>query len=60
VHGPLPERTKRSKHPRPDMYKAALQDVASIAGLLITTEAMVAEKPKKETAPAMPPGGMDY
>jgi chaperonin GroEL len=35
---------------------------ASIAGLLITTEAMVAEKPKKETPmPAMPPGGgMDY
>jgi len=35
---------------------------ASIAGLLITTEAMVAEKPKKETPmPGMPPGGgMDY
>jgi hypothetical protein len=32
----------------------------AIAGLLITTEAMVAEKPKKETpAPAMPGGGMD-
>jgi chaperonin GroEL len=39
----------------------ALQDGALIAGLLMTTEAMVAEKPKKETpAPAMPPGGMDY
>jgi hypothetical protein len=41
----------------------ALQDVASIAGLLVTTEAMVAEKPKKETPamPGMPPGGgMDY
>ena len=38
--------------------RVALQDGASIAGLLITTEAMVAEKPKKETpAPAMPPGG---
>ena len=34
----------------------ALQDAASIAGLLITTEAMVAERPK-EAAPAMPPGG---
>jgi len=33
----------------------ALQDAASVAGLLITTEAMVAEKPKKK-APAMPPG----
>src|SRR5215831_17563333 len=36
----------------------ALQDAASIAGLLITTEVMVAEVPKKETAPAMPAGGM--
>jgi len=42
--------------------RTALQDAASVAGLLITTEAMVAEKPKKETpaAPAMPPGDMDY
>ena len=50
-----------------DMYKAgivdpakvvrtALQDAASVAGLLITTEAMVAEVPKKEP-PAMPGGG---
>ncbi len=44
------------------VVRTALQDAASIAGLLITTEAMVAEKPKKETpTPAMPPGGgMDY
>jgi len=36
----------------------ALQNAASVAGLLLTTEAMVAEKPKpKEEAPAMPPGG---
>jgi chaperonin GroEL len=43
------------------VVRAALQGAASIAGLLITTEAMVAEKPKKESAaPAMPPGGMDY
>ena len=41
------------------VVRTALQDAASIAGLLITTEAMVAEKPKKET-PAMPGGGMDY
>ncbi len=41
------------------VVRTALQDAASIAGLLITTEAMVAEKPKKETpAPAMPGGGM--
>jgi len=40
--------------------RTALQNAASIAGLLLTTEAMVAEKPeeKKEAAPGMPPGGM--
>ena len=44
------------------VVRTALQDAASIAGLLMTTEAMVAEKPKKETPmPPMPPGGgMDY
>jgi chaperonin GroEL len=41
------------------VVRAALQNAASIAGLLITTEAMVAERPKKETeAPGMPGGGM--
>ena len=38
------------------VVRAALQGAASIAGLLITTEAMVAELPKKQ-APAMPAGG---
>jgi chaperonin GroEL len=42
------------------VVRTAIQDAASVAGLLITTEAMVAEKPKKEAAPAMPPGGMDF
>ena len=47
------------------VVRCALQDAASVAGLLITTEAMVAELPKKEAAiPAMPGGGgmggMDY
>jgi len=42
------------------VVRTALQDAASVAGLLITTEAMVAELPKKEAAPAMPAGGMDY
>jgi chaperonin GroEL len=43
------------------VVRTALQDAASVAGLLITTEAMIAEKPKKESpAPAMPGGGMDY
>jgi chaperonin GroEL len=40
------------------VVRTALQDAASIAGLLITTEAMVAEKPKKAAPPAPPP--MDY
>jgi chaperonin GroEL len=37
----------------------ALQNAASVASLILTTEAMVAELPKEEAAPAMPPGGMD-
>ncbi|MCA1244628.1 chaperonin GroEL [Stappia stellulata] len=42
------------------VVRTALQDAASVAGLLITTEAMVAELPKKDGggAPAMPGGGM--
>jgi chaperonin GroEL len=39
------------------VVRTALQDAASIASLLITTEAMVAERPKKEAAPAGAPGG---
>jgi chaperonin GroEL len=43
------------------VVRTALQDAASVAGLLVTTEAMIAEKPKKETASAMPAGaGMDF
>jgi hypothetical protein len=44
------------------VVRAALQGAASVAGLLITTEAMVAELPKKQS-PAMPGGpggGMDF
>jgi chaperonin GroEL len=41
------------------VVRSALQDAASVAGLLITTEAMIAEAPKKDTPmPAMPGGGM--
>ncbi|MFE1603040.1 chaperonin GroEL [Methylobacterium sp. ID0610] len=41
------------------VVRTALQDAASVAGLLVTTEAMVADAPKKEAAaPAMPGGGM--
>ncbi len=42
------------------VVRSALQDAASVAGLLVTTGAMIAEKPKKDAAPAMPAGGMDY
>ncbi|MGI9861581.1 chaperonin GroEL [Moorella naiadis] len=41
--------------------RSALQNAASIAAMLLTTEAIIAEIPKEEKAPAMPPGGgMDY
>ncbi len=51
-----------------DLYKAgvidptkvsrvALENAASVAGLLITTEVTIVDKPEKEQAPAMPPGG---
>jgi chaperonin GroEL len=39
------------------VVRLALQNAASVAGLLVTTEAMVAEKPEKKTPPAMPHGG---
>ncbi|MCG5233794.1 chaperonin GroEL [Xanthobacter oligotrophicus] len=44
------------------VVRTALQDAASISGLLITTEALIAELPKKNApaAPAMPGGGMDF
>ena len=40
------------------VVRTALQDAASVASLLITTEALVAEVPKEEKAPPMP--AMDY
>ncbi|WP_267555358.1 chaperonin GroEL [Rhizobium rhizogenes] len=43
------------------VVRTALQDAASVAGLLVTTEAMIAEKPKKDAAPALPAAaGMDF
>ena len=39
------------------VVRTAIQDAASVAGLLVTTEAMIAELPKKDGAPAMPGGG---
>ena len=40
--------------------RSALQNAASIAGLFLTTEAVVAEKPEPAAAPAAPAGGMDF
>ncbi|HET7560375.1 MAG TPA: TCP-1/cpn60 chaperonin family protein, partial [Limnochordia bacterium] len=40
--------------------RTALQNAASIAGMVLTTEAVISEVPKKEKAPAMPAGDMDY
>ena len=46
------------RHHRPDQSRAPrLQDAASVAGLLITTEAMIAERPEPKAPPGMPPGG---
>jgi chaperonin GroEL len=43
------------------VVRTALQDASSVAGLLITSEAMVGEVPEKKTAATMPPGnGMDF
>jgi len=42
------------------VVRTALQDAASVAGLLVTTEAMIAEKPKKDAAAPAMPAGMDF
>ncbi|MDR3647740.1 MAG: chaperonin GroEL, partial [Acidimicrobiales bacterium] len=39
--------------------RSALQNAASIAALFLTTEAVIVDKPEKESMPAMPGGGMD-
>jgi chaperonin GroEL len=41
------------------VVRFALQNAASVASLLLTTEAIVAEIPEKKKEPPMPPGGMD-
>lgn len=40
--------------------RSALQNAASIAGMILTTETLVAEKPEEEKAPAGGPGGGGY
>jgi chaperonin GroEL len=42
------------------VVRTALQDAASVAGLVITAEVLVASKPEPPAAPAVPPGGMDF
>jgi chaperonin GroEL len=42
------------------VVRLALQDAASVGALLITTEAMVADKPEKKPAPSAPAGMEDY
>ncbi len=41
------------------VVRFSLQNAASVAGLLLTTQATIAEQPEKKKEPAMPPGGMD-
>jgi chaperonin GroEL len=41
------------------VVRFAIQNAASVAGLMLTTEAMIAEKPEKKKMPSIPPGGMD-
>lgn len=42
------------------VVRSALQGAASVAGLLVTTEAMIAERPKKQAVPLPPSAAMDY
>jgi chaperonin GroEL len=39
------------------VVRVALQNASSIAGLVLTTEALIADIPEKDPPPAMPPGG---
>jgi chaperonin GroEL len=39
--------------------RSAVENAASIAGMILTTEALITDKPEKQAAPAMPGGGMD-
>ena len=55
------ERIPGGRPPAFDRYRYVGQDAASVAGLVLTSEAMVAEIPEKKPAPAMPSGnGMDF
>jgi hypothetical protein len=58
VLGPIPRRLSMKFRIDPTkIVRRALQGAVSVAGVLVTTEAMVAEMPEKKSAPAMPHGG---
>jgi chaperonin GroEL len=42
------------------VVRGALENAASIAAMMLTTDVLITDIPEKEKAPAMPPGGMDY
>lgn len=42
------------------VVRGALENAASIAAMILTTDVLITDMPEKEKAPAMPPGGMDY
>jgi chaperonin GroEL len=42
------------------VVRGALENAASIASMILTTDVLITDIPEKEKAPAMPPGGMDY
>jgi chaperonin GroEL len=42
------------------VVRGALENAASIAAMMLTTEVLITDVPEKDKAPAMPPGGMDY
>jgi len=42
------------------VVRTALSNASSVAGLMLTTEALIAEKPKKAAPAPLPPGGMDF
>ena len=44
-----------------DVVRGALENAASIAAMILTTDVLITDVPEKDKAPAMPPGGgMDY
>jgi chaperonin GroEL len=57
--GDYEDLTKKGVIDAAKVTRSALQNAASIAALFLTTEAVIADKPEKESAPAMPGGGMD-